>query len=135
MQVPPIKAEGALVSGRAAISWSSNSMTVGWTPMVARSFFMTWHMQQEDRVKMMTGCSDINRWILLSGDSSSSMDSEEEELLIVGLSSSCPTTSFWKQPMPMPMPCIPSSVLFILCCCWCSRRKRVCVTQGKWNRV
>ncbi|RDX71046.1 hypothetical protein CR513_49642, partial [Mucuna pruriens] len=81
-------------------------MTVGCTPMVARSFFMTWHMQQEDRVKMITGCSDISRWIRLSVDSSSSIDREEDELLIliVPLSSSCATTSFEKHPMP----CIPS---------------------------
>jgi hypothetical protein len=47
--------------------------------MVARSFFMTWHMQQEDREKMITGCSDISRWILVSVDSASSMDKEEDE--------------------------------------------------------
>jgi hypothetical protein len=40
---------------------------------------MTWHMQQEDRVKMITGCSVMRRWILVSADSSISMDKEEEE--------------------------------------------------------
>ncbi|MED6134581.1 hypothetical protein PIB30_038296 [Stylosanthes scabra] len=69
--------------GRAAISWSSNSMTVGLTPMVARSFFMTWHMQQEDRVKMMTGCSVMSRWILASADSSTSMESEVDDVFVV----------------------------------------------------
>lgn len=47
--------------------------------MVASSFFMTWHMQQEDRLKMMTGCSEIRRWIRASVVSSKSMDKEEEE--------------------------------------------------------
>nr|KYP72215.1 hypothetical protein KK1_004803 [Cajanus cajan] len=54
-------------------------MTVGLTPMVARSFFMTWHMQQEERVKMMTGCSDMRRVMRASVDSSTSMEREEEE--------------------------------------------------------
>lgn len=58
-------------------------MTVGLTPMVERSFFMTWHMQQEERVKMMTGCSDMRRWILVSADSSTSMDKEEDEFVVV----------------------------------------------------
>lgn len=70
-------AEGG--EGKKGISWSSNSMTVGWTPMVARSFFMTWHMQHELRLKMITGCSDISRWIRASADSSSSIDREEDE--------------------------------------------------------
>ena len=65
-------------SGRAEISWSSNSITVGWTPMVARSFLMTWHMQHEDRLKMITGCSEIRRWIRVSADSSKSIDKEED---------------------------------------------------------
>jgi len=69
--------------------------------MVAKSFFMTWHMQQEDRVKMMTGCSDMSRWILVSVDSSRSMESEEEELLMVGLSSSS-----FEFTNPDPIPCI-----------------------------
>lgn len=51
-------------------------------------------------MKMMTGCSDMRRWILVSVDSSSSMDSEDE-LLIVGLSS----TSF-ELTNPAPIPCI-----------------------------
>ncbi|RYR06007.1 hypothetical protein Ahy_B06g085810 [Arachis hypogaea] len=58
-------------------------MTVGLTPMVARSFFMTWHMQQEDRVNMMTGCSVMSRWILASTDSSTSMDSEVDDVFVV----------------------------------------------------
>lgn len=41
---------------------------------------MTWHMQhEEDRVKMMTGCSDMRRLIRVSVDSSMSMDREDEE--------------------------------------------------------
>lgn len=41
---------------------------------------MTWHMQhEEDRVKMMTGCSDMRRLIRVSMDSSMSMDREDEE--------------------------------------------------------
>lgn len=46
---------------------------------------MTWHMQQEDRLKIMTGCSEMRRWILVSVDSSASIDKlvggvvEEEE--------------------------------------------------------
>lgn len=40
---------------------------------------MTWHMQQEDRANITTGCSNISRWILVSADSSTSMDKEEEE--------------------------------------------------------
>jgi len=40
---------------------------------------MTWHMQQEVRVKMMTGCSDMRRLIRVSVDSSMSMDKEDEE--------------------------------------------------------
>lgn len=43
--------------------------------MVAKSFFMTWHMQQDERLKMMTGCSDISLLIRVSVDSSSSMES------------------------------------------------------------
>lgn len=53
---------------------------------------------------MMTGCSDMRRWIRVSVESSRSMESEEEEellLLMVGLTSS--------------MACIPSAQ-------WCSRR-------------
>lgn len=87
-KAPPMKAAGGWVAsdegGRAAISCSSNWITVGVTPMVARRFFMTWHMQQqEDRVKMMTGCSKMRRWIRVSIDSSGSMDKEEELLDMV----------------------------------------------------
>jgi hypothetical protein len=35
-------------------------------------------MQQEDRVKMMTGCSDMRRWIRVSVESSRSMDKDDE---------------------------------------------------------
>lgn len=42
--------------------------------MVAKSVFMTWHMQQDDRLNIITGCSDMRRWILASEDSSPSMD-------------------------------------------------------------
>lgn len=91
MQVPPMKTEGAAglrgggesesesSEGRAAISWSSNSMTVGWTPMVASNFFITWHMQHEDRLKMITGCSDISLLILVSADSATSIDSIDDD--------------------------------------------------------
>jgi hypothetical protein len=84
-QVPPMKTEGAGLrgvddsEGKAAISWSSNSMTVGWTPMVASSFFITWHMQHEDRLKMITGCSDISLLMRASADSATSMDREEDD--------------------------------------------------------
>lgn len=90
MRVPPIKTAGTeeflgegLSSpslggggggGRAGISWSSSSITVGWTPIEARSFFMTWHMQHDDRLNMMTGCSEIRRWILASVDSATSKE-------------------------------------------------------------
>ena len=45
---------------------------------------MTWHMQHEDRLKMITGCSEMRRWIRVSVDSSTSMDreGEEEELVM-----------------------------------------------------
>lgn len=71
-------------AARAPISSSSNSMTVGWTPMVERRRFMTWHMQQEGRLKMMTGFSEMRRWILTSADSAMSMASGE---VVVGVSS------------------------------------------------
>lgn len=45
---------------------------------------MTWHMQHEDRENMMTGCSDIRRWIRVSTDSTASKDKEEEEEVAVG---------------------------------------------------
>ena len=91
MQVPPMKTEGAAglrgggepesesSEGRAAISWSSNSMTVGWTPMLASNFFITWHMQHEDRLKIITGCSDISLLILASADSATSIDSIDDD--------------------------------------------------------
>jgi len=91
MQVPPMKTEGAAglrgcgepesesSEGRAAISWSSNSITVGWTPMVASNFFITWHMQHEDRLKIITGCSDISLLILASADSATSIDSIDDD--------------------------------------------------------
>ena len=66
--------------GREETSWSSSSMTVGTTPIVVRSLFMTWDMQQEDLLKMITGCSDISRRILASEDSSSSMEREVDEV-------------------------------------------------------
>lgn len=43
------------------------------------SFFITWHMQQDDRLKMITGCSDISRWIRASAGSASSMDRDAVE--------------------------------------------------------
>lgn len=73
-EIPPWTVAGGGGGGREAISWSSSWMTVGWTPMVTKSFFMTKHIQQEDRLKMMTGCSDINRLIRASVDSSSSKE-------------------------------------------------------------
>lgn len=56
-------------AARAATSVSSSSMTVGWTPTVERRRFMTWHMQQAGRVKMMTGFSEMRRWMRSSGES------------------------------------------------------------------
>ena len=53
---------------------------------------MTWHMLQEERLNMITGCSVINRRIRASDDSSTSMDKEEEEVGEGG--SSEDTTSF-----------------------------------------
>jgi len=125
-EAPPMKTAGVRVaSGRAVISWSSNSMTVGLTPMVARSFFMTWHMQQEERVKMITGCSDMSRWIRASVDSSTSMESEEEddevveELVVagVGVVRSRRTTSFEQRRRP--------------CIVW--KEKEVRVNELKWK--
>lgn len=40
---------------------------------------MTWHMQQEVRLKMMTGCSEMRRRIRVSADSATSMEREVEE--------------------------------------------------------
>ncbi|KAG5540481.1 hypothetical protein RHGRI_020630 [Rhododendron griersonianum] len=91
MRVPPMNTAGAppadpsAEGGRAGISSSSNSMAVGWTPMEERRLFMTWHMQQEDRLKTTTGFSDISRRIRVSAVSDTSMASEE---LVVGVSSS-----------------------------------------------
>ena len=65
--------DSAAAAVRAPISSSSNSMTVGWTPMVERRRFMTWHMQQAARLKMMTGFSEMRRWILTSADSATSI--------------------------------------------------------------
>lgn len=69
--------------------------------MVASSFFMTWHMQQELRLKMITGCSDMRRRIRVSADSATSMD--KEEALVVGVDvgtrSTC-TTSFEQRRRP-----------------------------------
>ncbi|MED6115058.1 hypothetical protein PIB30_086536, partial [Stylosanthes scabra] len=116
---PPSSAAEEEEEGRAAISWSSNSMTVGLTPMVARSFFMTWHMQQEDRVKMMTGCSVMSRWILASADSSTSMESEVDDVFVVVTvldRSSC-TTSFEHRRSP----CI-AVFLFLFSLFLCQRR-------------
>lgn len=79
--------EGSGGLGRAAISSSSSSMTVGLTPIVARSFFMAWHMQQAERLKMMTGCSDMSRWILSSAVSAPSMERDVAEEVAPGLSS------------------------------------------------
>lgn len=73
---PPPEYSSSRAMGREETSWSSSSMTVGTTPIVVRSLFMTWDMQQEDLLKMITGCSDISRRILASGDSSSSMERE-----------------------------------------------------------
>lgn len=42
-------------------------------------------MQQEERVKMITGCSDMRRWMRVSADSSTSMDKEEEELELMDM--------------------------------------------------
>jgi len=129
-QVPPMKTAGAreegegepssAAGGRAEISWSSNSMTVGWTPIVARSFFMTWHMQQEDREKMITGCSDISRWILVSVDSAPSMDKEEE---FGGVVRSRRTTSLEQRRRSR---CIARTGIEREMKCWCcGGRKRV----------
>lgn len=38
---------------------------------------MTWHMQQDGRLKITTGFSDIRRWILTSADSETSIASGE----------------------------------------------------------
>ena len=40
---------------------------------------MTWHMQQEVRLKMMTGCSEMRRRIRVSADSATSMEREAVE--------------------------------------------------------
>lgn len=53
---------------------------------------MTWHMLQEERLNMITGCSAISRRIRVSDDSSTSMDREEEEVGEGGNSED--TTSF-----------------------------------------
>ena len=50
---------------RAPISSSSGSMTVGCTPMVESRRFMTWHMQQEGWLKMMTGSLEM---LMASGE-------------------------------------------------------------------
>jgi len=74
--------------------------------MVARSFFMTWHMQHEDRVKIITGCSEIRRWMRASVDSSTSMEREQEEVVVVvvvvvvGVERSSWTTSFEQRRRP-----------------------------------
>lgn len=60
---------------------------------------MTWHMQQEDLLKMITGCSEISRRILASDDSSSSMEREVDELWEGGVRSKV-TTSFEKRSKP-----------------------------------
>lgn len=76
-RVPPMNTAGAF-SPAAVTSSSSSSITVGWTPIFDKSCFITWHMQQlEERVKITTGFSEISRWILISGDSETSMASEQ----------------------------------------------------------
>lgn len=45
---------------------------------------MTWHMQHEDRLKMITGCSDIRRRMRASADSATSMDSDEDDAVPIG---------------------------------------------------
>jgi hypothetical protein len=42
-------------------------------------------MQQEERVKMITGCSDMRRWMRVSADSSTSMDKEDDELELMDM--------------------------------------------------
>ncbi|KAJ8640373.1 hypothetical protein MRB53_017067 [Persea americana] len=78
------------------------SITVGWTPSVARRRLMTWHMQHDERLKMIRGFSDISHRILASVISATSMDNDIVDVVAVVLVRSTNSLQL--------MPCI--SVIF-----------------------